>query len=466
MVDSNSVVGFHIMINTKKLRTAIKAVDIPLIKELLAAEPKNSIRLYHDWTPLHTAVKLGNKDVVAAIIETGADVNAITDMYETALDIAQGLGHERIAALLKKHHALRGAELELHPAIAAGDLQLVKQHLKSGATVDQQFNKITPIGLALKHRRWNVASFLLKQKCDVTKTLPGHETPLHTAAANGAPEAILSKILKLGAFIDEVDDFSDTPLSNAAYAGNEELCDWLIDHGADVSRGRGTFSTPVYHALRGGHHELASHLIERGGKATLHQCVQCNHLARARQMLSSGADPNHEEDPDCCNTPLETAIFNDSVEMVQLLIEFGADPNQQNKISYGRDGGYGGDTALHAAVSASSAKMVKLLLAHGADPDISNANGLSPIEEARRRDRTHLVNLMEANIDKKLSMEATQNGIDQLYTVQKVAELLSVDDAFVLELIKTKKITGIKLNDRMTRIPAGSIQRYLAKLTK
>ena len=63
-------------------------------------------------------------------------------------------------------------------------------------------------------------------------------------------------------------------------------------------------------------------------------------------------------------------------------------------------------------------------------------------------------------------MEATQNGIDQLYTVQKVAELLSVDDAFVLELIKTKKITGIKLNDRMTRIPAGSIQRYLAKLTK
>jgi excisionase family DNA binding protein len=73
---------------------------------------------------------------------------------------------------------------------------------------------------------------------------------------------------------------------------------------------------------------------------------------------------------------------------------------------------------------------------------------------------------MEANIDKKLSMEATQNGIDQLYTVQKVAELLSVDDAFVLELIKTKKITGIKLNDRMTRIPAGSIQRYLAKLTK
>ena len=73
---------------------------------------------------------------------------------------------------------------------------------------------------------------------------------------------------------------------------------------------------------------------------------------------------------------------------------------------------------------------------------------------------------MEANIDKKLSLEATQNGIDQLYTVQKVAELLSVDDAFVVELINSKKLTGIKLNDQMTRIPAGSIQCYLSKLTK
>jgi ankyrin repeat protein len=68
------------MINTKKLRTAIKTANIPLLEEILASEPKNEIRLYHDWTPLHTAVKLGNREVVAAIIEAGADVNATTDM--------------------------------------------------------------------------------------------------------------------------------------------------------------------------------------------------------------------------------------------------------------------------------------------------------------------------------------------------------------------------------------------------
>ena len=73
---------------------------------------------------------------------------------------------------------------------------------------------------------------------------------------------------------------------------------------------------------------------------------------------------------------------------------------------------------------------------------------------------------MEAHIDKKLSLNAAQIGIEQLYTIQKVAELLSVDDAFVLELIKFRKITALKLNEKTTRISAGSVQRYLAKLVR
>ena len=70
------------------------------------------------------------------------------------------------------------------------------------------------------------------------------------------------------------------------------------------------------------------------------------------------------------------------------------------------------------------------------------------------------------HLDKKLSLEATQTGIEQLYTVQKVAGLLSVDDTFVLELIKTHKITGLKLDEKTLRISAGSIQRYLSLLAK
>ena len=108
--------------------------------------------------------------------------------------------------------------------------------------------------------------------------------------------------------------------------------------------------------------------------------------------------------------------------------------------------------------------MVKLLLAHGADPDIANASGITSIELARLKDRSHLVHLMEMHIDKKLSLVEDDAGVQPLYNVSKVAELLSVDDTFVLDLIKTRKITGLQLDEKTLRITAGSVQRYLAKI--
>ncbi len=53
------------MINTKKLRQAIKTADTARIKEILRDAPKEEIRLAYDWTPLHVAAKRGNRDVVS-----------------------------------------------------------------------------------------------------------------------------------------------------------------------------------------------------------------------------------------------------------------------------------------------------------------------------------------------------------------------------------------------------------------
>ncbi len=81
------------------------------------------------------------------------------------------------------------------------------------------------------------------------------------------------------------------------------------------------------------------------------------------------------------------------------------------------------NTALHHAVYCGSSRMVKLLLSHGADPDIQDAKALSPLEIAKRRGNTHLVNLMEGHLERK----QTEKALQQLYTVHKVAELLSVE---------------------------------------
>ncbi len=106
--------------------------------------------------------------------------------------------------------------------------------------------------------------------------------------------------------------------------------------------------------------------------------------------------------------------------------------------------------------------MVKLLLSRGANPDIQNAERLSPLELAKRRDQTHLAHLMEAQIDRSLIGEA----VDQLYTIGKVAELLSVEEAFVTKLLNEGKVRQVKLDANMTRIPASSLRKYIAKLVK
>lgn len=44
------------MINTKKLRMAIKAGDIDQITATLQEAGKSETRMVHGWTPLHVAV--------------------------------------------------------------------------------------------------------------------------------------------------------------------------------------------------------------------------------------------------------------------------------------------------------------------------------------------------------------------------------------------------------------------------
>ncbi len=210
--------------------------------------------------------------------------------------------------------------------------------------------------------------------------------------------------------------------------------------------------------------------LERGDNSRLPSLRFCviryvnqlvGHLAKTRQLLSEGADVQ-EDDDQCVNSPMGVAIWDDSVEMVHLLLEFGANPNEQEPIRQSADGAWGGDTPLHDAVRKGSVKMVKLLLSRGADPDIQNAERLSPLELAKRRDQTHLAHLMEVQIDRSLVGEA----VDQLYTIGKVAELLSVEEAFVTKLLNEGKLRQVKLDANMTRIPASSLRKYIAKLVK
>ena len=63
-----------------------------------------------DWSGLHIAANAGQEEVARAMIRGGADINAKSVAGETALDVAHRTNHLKVANLLQAHGGVRGSE--------------------------------------------------------------------------------------------------------------------------------------------------------------------------------------------------------------------------------------------------------------------------------------------------------------------------------------------------------------------
>ena len=71
------------------------------------------------------------------------------------------------------------------------------------------------------------------------------------------------------------------------------------------------------------------------------------------------------------DTPLKIAVVQQNLELVNALLEAGADPNHQGEDHY---------TALHHAAERESLGIVQALLTHGASPSMINRYGATPLD--------------------------------------------------------------------------------------
>ena len=90
-----------------------------------------------------------------------------------------------------------------------------------------------------------------------------------------------------------------------------------------------------------------------------------------RVLLEHGADPDDDADNPFGVRPVHAASAAHDRETMRLLLEAGADPNQRQQ---------GGFVPLHEAAHSDDVKMARLLLAHGADPALAADDG----RDARR----------------------------------------------------------------------------------
>ena len=153
------------------LLSAASRDHVDRVLSLLHAGLSPSASDYDRRTALHVAASDGALDVVKALIEEGADLNAKDRFGHTPLDEAVAYQHAAVAELLMYYQAQHGdlarLEAQLITAAAANDLNAARALLASGVPATCfDYDRRTPLHLAVSEGHLDMAKLLLEYKAD------------------------------------------------------------------------------------------------------------------------------------------------------------------------------------------------------------------------------------------------------------------------------------------------------------
>ena len=89
------------------------------------------------------------------------------------------------------------------------------------------------------------------------------------------------------------------------------------------------------------------------------------------------------------STPLHCAAWKGHPQLVEYLLDVGADINDHN------ENGHWGTTPLHAAAHGNQKKVAEVLLSRGADVNAGNLSGKTPLQETEVHNARAVARLLE-----------------------------------------------------------------------
>ena len=107
-------------------------------------------------TPLHGAVRWGQREAVMSLLAAGADANPRDEFERTPLDESIREESRDVASLLVSH----GARPTLNYAAYIGDTELLRRLLREGAKVNRQYAGWMPLHAAVAGGQRAAADFL------------------------------------------------------------------------------------------------------------------------------------------------------------------------------------------------------------------------------------------------------------------------------------------------------------------
>ena len=177
------------------------------------------------------AIRAGDAGKIAALLDAQPDLlKARNAQGQSGVLAASYSGRGEIRDLL----IARGAGLELHEAVAAGQLGRVKQLIEEEPSLAKSISPdgFPLVALAAAFGHGGVAKYLREKGADV-----------NAISTNGT---------------------GYTALSGAVTGGHREIVEWLLAEGAEVNYRYGPGYSPLLAAAANGHLEIVKILLDRG----------------------------------------------------------------------------------------------------------------------------------------------------------------------------------------------------------
>ena len=269
---------------------------------------------------------------------------------------------EDLKAMVEKDKSLVNFRLdnEETPMTAAaykGYIDMVKYLLSMGADING-VNKWNNNALLNAAQTGNVelGKLLIEKGANLEAIGPYHQTPLLCALDYNKPEFALMTINK-GANIHVKDNENQQAIEYASWYANPRVIKALVEKGSDVNYVSRNNSSILQNVCSNGNLESIDYLIQKGANVNL-----------------ANADGDF---------PLQTVVARGNSEAVKLLAKKTKKINQKEK--------YLGNTALHQAAINGDIKSTQYLIEAGADPNITNNQGLKPVDYAAKYGYVNLV---------------------------------------------------------------------------
>jgi len=258
-------------------------------------------------TALHLACKSGHTDIVALLLDKGADPNKNNDAHETPLQIAALSDDSRIDIMklmidkgAKIHLKNKTNETPLHHAVRIDHVQLL---LSAGVDIDAQ-NSNGETALDLTDNKYIRDLILSEKKKKIEESTnkkfkPGYSS-LHITSEQGDTIKV-ENILLTGVDVNaRTDTYCHTALHLACNYGHTAIVELLLDNHADINAENKAGETPLHTAARSSQlqEDIVQLLIKRGAnvnsktkqkKKPLHYAAQKGFKDVVRLLLDAGA---------------------------------------------------------------------------------------------------------------------------------------------------------------------------------